>query len=191
MSNPGSSTLTFNGEQVSDGCGRTIGKIFSVQDRTRWWFAPSRVRFLFTASDLRKLADKLEEEQFKAAAIDSEWVGEHGSEELKRCWAEQINCYSLYQDERLQAERPGWVWRENVKGFGDKPRFMGPCMFSMLDEARAMDPEAKVIFWSYTEDGGETLCRYVVTASFLGRQILYGVPEHFLRRRDVEVATAS
>lgn len=190
MTHSGSSTLTFNGEQVLDGCGRTVGKIFSVQDRTRWWFAPSRVRFLFTPSDLRRLADKIEEEQYRAAAIDMSWVEEFGSEELKRCIAERVDCLELYQDERLLIERPGWVWRENVKGYGDKPRFMGPCMFSMLDDARTFDPEAKVIFWSFTEDTG-TNCRYVVTASFLGRQILYGVPDNFLRTLEQEVAAAS
>lgn len=114
-----------------------------------------------------------------------EWIAAHGSERLKRCLAEGIECRAAYRDERLAAERPGWVWADGSGGEVDAPRNPPAESFTVLDEARKTDPSAKLMRWTENrdeddenedddDDGEETAPparHYIAVAEFLGRGI--------------------
>lgn len=135
-----------------------------------------------------------EELDARAAAQDAErlrWIAEHGSTRLKRLVAESIEHQAVYRDERLALERPGWRWDVKVPGEGDDPRNAPEEAISLLDEARTLDPEARLTYWTvpaceneHWEDDDE--CPgyhegwrgYACTAVFLGRKIVFGGPEN-------------
>ena len=102
------------------------------------------------------------------------WISAHGSARLKRCMAEGIECAAAYRDERMAAERPGWQWYAEVDGRKDIPRNPGMEAFALLDEARTMDPTAKLVY-----AGDNSATGYAALAEFLGDEIVYGwnVPE--------------
>jgi len=116
-----------------------------------------------------------------------EWAVKHGSHRLCRCIDERIECKAIYRDERLAKERPGWAWADEMRGEGDEPRNPPAEAFDTLREARKLDPEASMSWWvvSWDEDldGEEDEdrdCRwvgYVAEASFLGREIVFGLPD--------------
>lgn len=115
------------------------------------------------------------------------WGMEHGSPRLQACIQEGIECRAIYRDERLALERPGWAWADEMRGEGDEPRNPPAEAFDTLREARKLDPEASMSWWvvSWDEDldGEEDEdrdCRwvgYVAEAFFLGREIVFGLPD--------------
>lgn len=107
----------------------------------------------------------------KAAVVAERenWIRANGSDRLRRCLAEGIEHAAAYRDERLNAERPGWQWYKAVEGEYDEPRNPPLEAFATLDEARKVDPEAKLV---HVEGDG-----YAAAAEFLGVGIVYGWPE--------------
>jgi hypothetical protein len=121
----------------------------------------------------QKAAEQAQKEAAEAAkqAEMRTWIEAHGSERLKRCLAEGIECSASYRDERLAAERPDWQWYDEVSGVYDEPRNPPVEAFAMLDDARKFDPAAKLIHIK-----GSDPSAYAVKAIFLGDQIVYGWP---------------
>lgn len=124
----------------------------------------------------------------------NEWIARHGSDRLKRCAAEEIECDAVYRDERLAIERPDWQWTDCCQGDGDEPRNPPAEAFSILDGARQTDPDAVLRYWTVTardryhdEDGEEHF--YVAVGEFLGREVVYGMPDEYVANK-VEAATA-
>ena len=97
------------------------------------------------------------------------WISAHGSDRLKRCVAEGIECAAAYRDERMAAERHGWQWYAAVDGRYDDPRNPPMAAFSLLDEARTFDPAAKLVF-----AGENSATGYAALAEFLGDEIVFG-----------------
>lgn len=134
----------------------------------------------------RAIIDAHREERAAAeqAAIDA-WIEAHGSDRLKRCAREGIECTAIYRDERLLAERPGWQWYDQVPGETDDPRNPPADAFAVLDRARALEPQAKLQRYTVDHEHGDECCgdcprfevhAYVAEAEFLGRVIVFGVP---------------
>ncbi len=128
-------------------------------------------------------AEKAEAEKAAKAALaraDMEaWIAAHGSERLRRCVAEGIECAAAYRDERLALERPGWEW--DTDGEDLEPRNPPEAAFAVLDEARETAPEARLshlVIADETDDDGDVVSEgwrgYVALAGFLGRGIRYG-----------------
>lgn len=126
---------------------------------------------------------KRRNEMLKAAEIAERqaWIDQHGSTRLQRMAAEGIECQAAYRDERLATDRPGWSWYDNVMGTTKDPRNPTEDAFAVLDEARKIDPAAKLQYYvvedRVDDDGDETLgCSgYVAESEFLGRVIVFGV----------------
>lgn len=149
-------------------------------------------------------AERKAEEQRRAEAERADWIGQHGSERLRRLAREGIELRAVYRDERLAHECPGWRWGEAVLGSGDEPRNAPEEALVFLDEARAALPEglrdqAQLRYWvveacddecplsaehDYDEVDEDGSCPglhdgwrgYAVTAPYLGRVIVYGGP---------------
>ena len=94
----------------------------------------------------KKLAEK--EAKIAEEKERKEWIAQHGSERLNRCSVEGIECKSVYEDERLAVERPGWEWAGYVDGKYNEPRNPPVEAFAILDAARAVDPQAKLVYWT-------------------------------------------
>jgi hypothetical protein len=138
----------------------------------------------------RAAAGRLASEKEKAekaeraakARVDMEvWIAAHGSARLRRCLAEGIECAAIYRDERMAAERPGWVL--DLDGNDSEPRNPPDEAFALLDEARKTAPDAKLNYLTYEdqtdEETGDVTAGwrgYVAQAEFLGRTIRYGGP---------------
>lgn len=132
-------------------------------------------------SEERKIAAIVNYEAERAA-----WIEAHGSERLKRCVAEEIECDAIYRDERLAAERPGWGFTQGLPGDYSDPRNPPEAALDLLDEARKAEPEAELFYWtmdqeeharalgmdedSYYDDDWRG---YVAVATFLNREIAY------------------
>lgn len=122
------------------------------------------------------------------AAAQSEmsaWAQAHGSQRLKNCLAEKIECAAIYRDERLAADRPGWQWYDDVDGKLDEDVRNPPEeAFTLLADARKTAPSAKLVFvpaWTpksteEDEDPEEQPSGYAAEAEFLGKTIVYGWP---------------
>jgi hypothetical protein len=85
---------------------------------------------------LRELA------QYAVGARDAEaerlqWISEHGSQRLRRCVSEGIECGAIYRDERLAAELTGYRWDDIDLPDWDEPRNPPERAFALLDAARA------------------------------------------------------
>jgi len=144
-------------------------------------------------------AEKAERERAKAAAVAAyraemaAWIAAHGSKRLRRCLAEDIACGTVYRDERLAAERPGWQWSaaeavedEDAPIDDLPPRNPPDAAFAILDEARATAPDATLRYWvgpadeevddsdedAETGDGRDR--EYVAVARFMDREIVFG-----------------
>lgn len=106
-----------------------------------------------------------------------EWIEHHGSDRLKRCVAEGIDCAACYRDERLAKERPGWRWTAKIDGEYNDPRNPSEEAFALLDQARATlpeDAESQLVYWT----GEKTDYRgYAVISEYLDREIVFGGPE--------------
>ena len=119
------------------------------------------------------------------------WIAASGSDRLKRCVAEGIECRSAYMDERIAAERPGWAWYSDCDGTSDVPRNPPEKAFRVVDEARKVEPEATLRYHVvYGEPEGidndgdfveatDGWRGYTAEAVFLGRCITYGLPEEY------------
>jgi hypothetical protein len=135
------------------------------------------------------LDERIEADRASEEAERRRWIEEHGSERLRRCLAEGIEHGAIYRDERLALERPGWRWLEKVVGDTDEARNPPEEAFAVLDEARKIEPAAKLRYYKlirrYTdaqldevaddpdfEPGDVT--GYVAEAEFLGRTIVFG-----------------
>lgn len=148
--------------------------------------AMTRVRALKVANDAAAAVKAAQEA--KQAAERAAWINQHGSDRLRRCLAEGIECRAIYRDERLAFERPGWCWSVKVEGEYTEPRNPPEEAFATLDQARAMEPEAKLVRWEveheHSEDcNDEDKCpkydwtAYAAVAQFLGAEIVYGLSE--------------
>ena len=139
-----------------------------------------------TAARIKRDAEAAQAKAAAVAAAKADiaaWIGAHGSERLRRCVAEGIECATAYCDERLAAERPGWQWDRD--GEDGAPRNPPAEAFDLLDEARATAPNAKLGYLSIVEqidpDSGDVMKAewrgYVAQAEFLGRPIRFGCPQ--------------
>lgn len=121
-----------------------------------------------------------------------EWIEKHGSNRLKRMIKEEIDCESVYRDERLAADRPGWAWSRDCDGSYADPRNVPEEAFTLLDKARETEPEAELVYWSvenevdpmgYSDYGEEpekyAWTGYAAVSEFLDREIVFGLPEEF------------
>lgn len=132
---------------------------------------------------------KNENEAFKNEM--AEWITAHGSDRLKFCFAENIDCETAYRDERIISDRPGWWWDSGLRGSSKAPRNPPIDAFDVLKEARKVQPDATLYY--HTEDGfyvededgertGEEVEKwrgYVAEATFLGKTIVFGIPEDY------------
>ncbi len=115
-----------------------------------------------------------------------EWIRENGSRRLRRMLEEGIELDAVYRDERLQQERPGWRWRENVRGEEHSPRNVPEEAIDLLDEARQTAPDATLAYWTVepetqeehyiaSEDDSKYLWEgYVAVDQFMGEDIIFG-----------------
>lgn len=127
------------------------------------------------------------EREAEAARDRAEWIEAHGSERLRRCTAEGIECEAAYRDERIAAERPGWRWERKVAGQDRDPRNPPVEAFMLLDEARKVDPQCTLRRWvvdhECNEDcvGGDCpkydFAGYVAMGKLLGQDIIFGGPD--------------
>ena len=144
------------------------------------------------AANARIAEQQAADERKKAAIVAdrNKWIEAHGSDRLKNCVKEGIECEGIYRSERLAAERPGWNWSSWVAGEWDDPRNPPIRAFSLLAEAREFDPSAKLVWWEVLKDAdeidpddeGNSNYRwkgYAAVAEFLGREIVYGVPAEY------------
>lgn len=126
-----------------------------------------------TAEDLLSAIEQREQE----IKVYRAWVTDHGSDRLKRCIAEGIDCVSCYRDERLTKERPGWRWERDVPGESSDPRNPPDEAFTLLDQARQTLPHgasSRLVYWTDKESDHRG---YAVISEFLGREIVFGGPE--------------
>lgn len=123
-----------------------------------------------------KLA-KAEAEKRQAAEVAA-WAAANGSDRLRRCVAEGIECRGVYRDERLAKEYPGWRFDGSSLPNWNEPRNPPAEALELLDKARASLPAdwtdadrqlAELAFWERkVEDGyGDTERHtgYVVTVT--------------------------
>lgn len=134
----------------------------------------------------RKVAAEKSEKGAKEESERRLWVAAYGSDRLKRMVEEEIECQRTYLDERLLLERPGWRWVLEVDGEAEEPRNPPESAFTILDAARAIDPEAVLQRWVVKHKHDENCCAqdecdkydstaYVAVGEFLGRGVIYGV----------------
>ncbi len=135
-------------------------------------------------------AEKAEREAAKRAKIEAAeteratWIAAHGSTRLQRMLAEGIEHDRVYRDERLALERPGWVYYQDTDGTTKTPRNVPESAFSVLDEARKIDPGAVLMFYAedaktdeYGDETSPAIRKYVAEAEFLGATILFGLDD--------------
>jgi len=98
------------------------------------------------------------------------WSEEHGSPRLRRIATEGLlgSSMSVYRDERLAIDRPGWSWQP-VSVTLREPAAPDVEEFELLDEARESDPDARLRFATLGKGQG---C-FVAVSEFLGRKIWY------------------
>lgn len=114
-----------------------------------------------------------------AALTREEWLDAHGSERLRRCVAEGIECEAIYRDERLALERPGWRYVDpNSIQVARNPPLAA---FALLDAARAVESTAvlRYIPAVFSVEGFGVAGRfgtYVAIAEHAGRPIVYARP---------------
>lgn len=108
----------------------------------------------------RKAREAAKDEARKHAIAErSAWINQHGSTRLKRMLKEDIECNAVYRDERLAADRPGWVRLQSLPGVTKDPRNPPEDSFSLLDEARKVDPESYLQWYVETHEHDE-YCMY-------------------------------
>ncbi len=138
----------------------------------------------------RREAKVREKEELKHRELEEaiSWAKEHGSERLKLIVEDGLfeSSQGVYRDERLAAERPGWIWddywhRGQVEHL--EPRNPSLNDLQWAREVRKTVPDAELIFakldpeTDYDEYGeyyesGEKVREVVLRAEFLGRVIV-------------------
>lgn len=103
----------------------------------------------------RKLSEEEELEKIEehrricqVQAEQLEWIADNGSERLKKCIAEGIAHNGVYISERMAKEYPGWFnYSDHVAATKDP---VNPPIgaFYLLDEARLICPDAKLMWAS-------------------------------------------
>lgn len=139
-----------------------------------------------------RIARLLKESQAELAAEvaankagQGEWIKSHGSDRLKACWAEDVECRAIYLDERLKLERPDWQLYDRIDGSLSDPRNPPAEAFDLLLQARTHDPKATLYYyecgevWAEEDYGMEqptmpTVREYVAASEYLGRRIVFG-----------------
>lgn len=122
----------------------------------------------------------------RAAEARAAWIERHGSERLKVCLREGFEHRAAYLDERLAAERPGWVKavRSRRISLAD-PRNPPAGALALLAEGRASDPRARLRYATIERRGaverkpGERASKFawigfVVTGRLDGERITLG-----------------
>lgn len=122
---------------------------------------------------------KAKREAAELAALEA-WAEKHGSDRLKRCVDEGIECRRIYRDERLALEYPGWQFDGSHLPNWEKPRNPPAEALALLDQARKSLPpdwtdddraSVELKFWSakVEDDDGEEdrLSGYVAVAEIL------------------------
>lgn len=74
------------------------------------------------------------------------WIGQYGSARLRKCLCAGliVNCLSIYRDERLALDLPGWRWDSDVYQDSD---IYNPSEDALdaLAEATALNPDAELL----------------------------------------------
>lgn len=106
----------------------------------------------------------------KELADAAEWACEFGSVRLQRIESEGLmsTSMSVYRDERLAKERPGWGWQDPDVTLRD-PAAPTEEAFDLLDAARDLEPDCSLRFATLGKGSG----RFVASAEFLGRPIWF------------------
>lgn len=125
-----------------------------------------------------------EEEESRAVAEREAWIREHGSERLLRMLEEGIEFEKTYLDERLAIERPEWRYVVDCdRDYDeDEPKNIPQAALELLDEARKKDPNTKLALWeieSEDDDGDASWRGHVCKSTFLGEDIVFGVPSEY------------
>jgi hypothetical protein len=127
------------------------------------------------------------------------WIADYGSPRL-RSLAEGIDHHSVYRDERIALERPGWMWQRDVPGDAKGLRNAPERALALLAEARKSAPDAQLVLWEielnkgamratiperwndlwhFTTNNEDTvtgLRGFVAIAEYLARVIIFGGP---------------
>lgn len=120
------------------------------------------------AAEKQEKAERAARERAEIAA----WAGQHGSERLRRCVREGIECGAVYRDERLASEYPDWEVDGSHMPNWVEPRNPPAEALELLDKARASLPAdwteeeragAELRYWTGTDEYGEKVSGYVVT----------------------------
>lgn len=131
------------------------------------------------------------EAEAKETAIRNAWIAAHGSDRLKRLLAEDIECDAVYETERLALERPGWAYDKSTRGEANTARNSKQEGLDLLDEARKTADDAQLVWWVVEHEHSDNCDEYrddcpkydwkgyACTAEFLGRDIVFGVPEEY------------
>jgi len=115
------------------------------------------------------------------AAYDAEretWIAAHGSPRLKRMLAESVGLDRTYRTERLAAERPDWIFYDDICGEEKGIRDPSEATLAALDAARQVAPDARLGWLAagehICEDADECGFRAgpVAVAEILGRTII-------------------
>jgi len=127
-----------------------------------------------------------ERAQVLAEAERDTWIAEHGSERLQACHAEGFECEALYRDERLAHDHPDWVWLAQCSGADKDPRNPSSEAFGVLYAARDHKSDAKLRYWEVWRraTGDLKWAGYVAEARFLGRLVIFGLPEEYIDEED-------
>lgn len=122
----------------------------------------------------------------RAAEARADWIRLHGSDRLKTCLEEGFEHRAAYLDERLAAERPGWVKATRSRRISlAEPRNPPAGALALLKEARAADPHARLRYATIERRGavevklGERASKFawigfVVTGRLDGERITLG-----------------
>lgn len=114
------------------------------------------------------------------------WIVNNGSSRLRRMTLEKIACDSVYREERLAKEYPGWRFDYAIADNNatyDNPRNCDDDDFALLDEARKTFPDAKLEFCKierehdFDDDGNPvdiSWSKVVATSEFEGKKIVFG-----------------
>ena len=97
------------------------------------------------------------------------WIQERGSEHLRLLHAGGFEWMSVYEDERLAVERPGWAWSTR-EASGGTTYWSDVCKPSnpTLDVLRAVQGAKDcTVVWAPCHDGGD----YFLRSDFLDRAI--------------------
>lgn len=121
----------------------------------------------------RQLVEIEREKKARVHEAQLAWCREHGSPRLQRVVVEELftSSETLYWEERLVKERPGWVFYADTAEDATAENPLNPTeeAFALLDEARKTAPEAILQRW-FIGAVPSAWCAYDV---WFDRQIVY------------------